>query len=153
MLNPECYVSGVWFSLPVVIFPSTVKECADNLDQEDDKEKLVSALWGAERCLRVLESVSVKFETKALFVLCCFTLFMDQNFPLSLKGSGFYLQVTVHNPENQSYLIAYKDSSLIVSSAKWVKTHKLPTADDCCVDFNACLFTCYNEMDSNTEGD
>lgn len=59
-----------------------VKECADNLDQEDDKEKLVSALWGAERCLRVLESV------------------------------------TVHNPENQSYLIAYKDSSLIVSSAK-----------------------------------
>ncbi|KAM3859529.1 wings apart-like protein homolog [Diretmus argenteus] len=59
-----------------------VKECVDNLSQEDDKEKLVSSLWGAERCLRVLESV------------------------------------TVHNPENQSYLIAYKDSSLIVSSAK-----------------------------------
>uniref|UniRef100_UPI003AAF499C wings apart-like protein homolog n=1 Tax=Centroberyx gerrardi TaxID=166262 RepID=UPI003AAF499C len=58
-----------------------VKECVDNLNQEDDKEKLVSSLWGAERCLRVLESV------------------------------------TVHNPENQSYLIAYKDSSLIVSSA------------------------------------
>lgn len=30
------------------------------------------------------------------------------------------MQVTVHNPENQSYLIAYKDSSLIISSAKWV---------------------------------
>ncbi|KAF7657945.1 hypothetical protein LDENG_00019180 [Lucifuga dentata] len=59
-----------------------VKECADNLNQEDEKEKLVSSLWGAERCLRVLESV------------------------------------TVHNPENQSYLIAYKDSSLIVSAAK-----------------------------------
>ncbi|KAI3364946.1 hypothetical protein L3Q82_000946 [Scortum barcoo] len=59
-----------------------VKECVDNLNQEDDKEKLVSALWGAERCLRVLESV------------------------------------TVHNPENQGYLIAYKDSSLIISSAK-----------------------------------
>ncbi|XP_029977315.1 wings apart-like protein homolog isoform X2 [Sphaeramia orbicularis] len=59
-----------------------VKECVDNLNREDDKEKLVSSLWGAERCLRVLESV------------------------------------TVHNPENQSYLIAYKDSSLIVSSAK-----------------------------------
>ncbi|CAK6977637.1 wings apart-like protein homolog [Scomber scombrus] len=59
-----------------------VKECVDNLNQEDDKEKLVSSLWGAERCLRVLESV------------------------------------TVHNPENQSYLIAYKDSSLIASSAK-----------------------------------
>lgn len=29
-----------------------------------------------------------------------------------------YFQVTVHNPENQSYLIAYKDSQLIVSSAK-----------------------------------
>lgn len=56
-----------------------VKECVDNLNQE---EKLVSSLWGAERCLRVLESV------------------------------------TVHNPENQGYLIAYKDSSLIVSSAK-----------------------------------
>ncbi|CAJ1081368.1 wings apart-like protein homolog [Xyrichtys novacula] len=59
-----------------------VKECVDNLNQEEDKEKLGSALWGAERCLRVLESV------------------------------------TVHNPENQSYLIAYKDSSLIISSAK-----------------------------------
>lgn len=59
-----------------------VKECVNNLNQEDDEEKLVSALWGAERCLRVLESV------------------------------------TVHNPENQSYLIAYKDSSLIISSAK-----------------------------------
>ncbi|XP_076615746.1 wings apart-like protein homolog [Chaetodon auriga] len=59
-----------------------VKECVDNLNQEDDEEKLVSSLWGAERCLRVLESV------------------------------------TVHNPENQSYLIAYKDSSLIISSAR-----------------------------------
>ncbi|CAN9508848.1 unnamed protein product [Ophioblennius macclurei] len=59
-----------------------VKECVHNLNGEDDEEKLVSSLWGAERCLRVLESV------------------------------------TVHNPENQSYLIAYKDSSLIVSSAK-----------------------------------
>ncbi|KAG7215496.1 hypothetical protein INR49_003272 [Caranx melampygus] len=48
-----------------------VKECADNLNQEDEEEKMV----------------------------------------------------TVHNPENQSYLIAYKDSSLIVSSAK-VGQHK-----------------------------
>ncbi|KAG7463084.1 hypothetical protein MATL_G00191680 [Megalops atlanticus] len=59
-----------------------VKECVENLSQEDDKENLVASLWGAERCLRVLESV------------------------------------TVHNPENQSYLIAYKDSQLIVSSAR-----------------------------------
>ncbi|CAL8301616.1 unnamed protein product [Lota lota] len=59
-----------------------VKECVNNLSQEDDKEQLVSSLWGAERCLRVLDSV------------------------------------TVQNPENQSYLIAYKDSSLINSSAK-----------------------------------
>lgn len=36
-----------------------MKECVNNLNQEDDKEKLVSSLWGAERCLRVLESVSV----------------------------------------------------------------------------------------------
>uniref|UniRef100_H2STT2 Wings apart-like protein homolog n=1 Tax=Takifugu rubripes TaxID=31033 RepID=H2STT2_TAKRU len=59
-----------------------VKECVQNLSQEDDKENLVASLWGAERCLRVLESV------------------------------------TVQNPENQGYLIAYKDSQLIVSSAK-----------------------------------
>ncbi|KAM9837152.1 wings apart-like protein homolog [Aulostomus maculatus] len=59
-----------------------VKECVDNLNHENEEEKLVSSLWGAERCLRVLESV------------------------------------TVHNPENQSYLIAYKDSSLIISCAK-----------------------------------
>ncbi|XP_061665951.1 wings apart-like protein homolog isoform X2 [Syngnathoides biaculeatus] len=63
-----------------------VKECVDNLKQEDDddddEDKLVSSLWGAERCLRVLDSV------------------------------------TVHNAENQSYLIAYKDSSLIVSCAQ-----------------------------------
>lgn len=42
----------------VFISVSTVKECVDNLNQEDEKEKLVSSLWGAERCLRVLESVS-----------------------------------------------------------------------------------------------
>uniref|UniRef100_A0A8C1H5T2 Wings apart-like protein homolog n=1 Tax=Cyprinus carpio carpio TaxID=630221 RepID=A0A8C1H5T2_CYPCA len=59
-----------------------VKECVENLSREDDTENLVASLWGAERCLRVLESV------------------------------------TVHNPENQAYLIAYKDSQLIVSSAK-----------------------------------
>uniref|UniRef100_A0A3B5AY37 WAPL cohesin release factor n=1 Tax=Stegastes partitus TaxID=144197 RepID=A0A3B5AY37_9TELE len=59
-----------------------VKECVQNLSQEDDKESLVAALWGAERCLRVLESV------------------------------------TVQNPENQGYLIAYKESQLIVSSAR-----------------------------------
>ncbi|XP_055028423.2 wings apart-like protein homolog isoform X2 [Misgurnus anguillicaudatus] len=58
-----------------------VKECVENLSKEEDKESLVASLWGAERCLRVLESVSV------------------------------------HNPENQAYLIAYKDSQLIVSSA------------------------------------
>ncbi|XP_068183900.1 wings apart-like protein homolog [Antennarius striatus] len=59
-----------------------VKECVQNLSQEDDKENLVASLWGAERCLRVLESV------------------------------------TVQNPENQGYLIAYKDSQLIISSAR-----------------------------------
>uniref|UniRef100_A0AAY4AUU7 Wings apart-like protein homolog n=1 Tax=Denticeps clupeoides TaxID=299321 RepID=A0AAY4AUU7_9TELE len=59
-----------------------VKECVENLSEEEDKEKLVASLWGAERCLRVLESV------------------------------------TVHNPENQAYLIAYKESQLIVSSAR-----------------------------------
>ncbi|KAK5882633.1 hypothetical protein CesoFtcFv8_021197 [Champsocephalus esox] len=59
-----------------------VKEYVQNLSQEDDKENLVVSLWGAERCVRVLESV------------------------------------TVQNPENQAYLIAYKESQLIVSSAR-----------------------------------
>lgn len=45
--------------LNLCLHVSTVKECVDNLSQEVDKEKLVSSLWGAERCLRVLESVSV----------------------------------------------------------------------------------------------
>ncbi|XP_043535182.1 wings apart-like protein homolog isoform X2 [Chiloscyllium plagiosum] len=60
-----------------------VKECVEQLGEEDEEQdKLVASLWGAERCLRVLESV------------------------------------TVHNPENQGYLIAYKDSQLIISSAR-----------------------------------
>lgn len=42
-----------------LLLSPTVKECVQNLDQEDDQEKLVAALWGAERCLRVLESVSL----------------------------------------------------------------------------------------------
>ncbi|XP_048472206.1 wings apart-like protein homolog [Rhincodon typus] len=59
-----------------------VKECVEQLDEDEEQDKLVASLWGAERCLRVLESV------------------------------------TVHNPENQGYLIAYKDSQLIISSAR-----------------------------------
>ncbi|XP_066526744.1 wings apart-like protein homolog [Hoplias malabaricus] len=62
-----------------------VKECVESLDKEEDEEEIVASLWGAERCLRVLESV------------------------------------TVHNPENQAYLIAYKDSQLIVSSARGLR--------------------------------
>ena len=34
-----------------------MKECVENLSEEEDKEKLVASLWGFERCLRVLESV------------------------------------------------------------------------------------------------
>ncbi|XP_072292709.1 wings apart-like protein homolog [Eucyclogobius newberryi] len=59
-----------------------VKECVQHLSHEEDKENLVASLWGAERCLRVLESV------------------------------------TVQNPDNQGYLIAYKDSQLIISAAR-----------------------------------
>lgn len=36
-----------------------VKECVDHLSRDEDEEKLVASLWGAERCLRVLESVSI----------------------------------------------------------------------------------------------
>lgn len=37
-----------------------VKECVDHLSSDENEEKLVASLWGAERCLRVLESVSMK---------------------------------------------------------------------------------------------
>lgn len=47
---------------------ATVKECVDNLSQEDDKENLVASLWGAERCLRVLESVSTVLSS---WILSC----------------------------------------------------------------------------------
>lgn len=36
-----------------------VKECVDHLSSDENEEKLVASLWGAERCLRVLESVSM----------------------------------------------------------------------------------------------
>lgn len=45
---------------------ATVKECVQNLSQEDDKENLVASLWGAERCLRVLESVSTALSSCVL---------------------------------------------------------------------------------------
>lgn len=41
-----------------------VKECVDHLSRDEDEEKLVASLWGAERCLRVLESVSIWFGEK-----------------------------------------------------------------------------------------
>lgn len=102
------HLASTW-SLKLCCSPPTVKECVDNLNQEDDKEKLGSSLWGAERCLRVLESVSdgSKKITRS-----------RQTRPHSASNSFVFAQVTVHNPENQSYLIAYKDSSLIISSAK-----------------------------------
>lgn len=43
-----------------VIFFPLVKECVDHLSSDENEEKLVASLWGAERCLRVLESVSNK---------------------------------------------------------------------------------------------
>uniref|UniRef100_A0A8C4QA61 WAPL cohesin release factor a n=1 Tax=Eptatretus burgeri TaxID=7764 RepID=A0A8C4QA61_EPTBU len=59
-----------------------VTECGRKFTEEVEDDELVVALRGAERCLRVLESV------------------------------------TVHNPENQVYLIAYSDSQLVVSTAR-----------------------------------
>ena len=44
--------------LSLSLLSYAVKECVLSLSQEEDKEKLVASLWGAERCLRVLESVS-----------------------------------------------------------------------------------------------
>lgn len=40
-------------------FLCLVKECVDHLSSDENEEKLVASLWGAERCLRVLESVSM----------------------------------------------------------------------------------------------
>lgn len=51
-------LSGCVIVMCLVCCVATVKECVQNLSQEDDKENLVASLWGAERCLRVLESVS-----------------------------------------------------------------------------------------------
>uniref|UniRef100_H0XLG8 Wings apart-like protein homolog n=1 Tax=Otolemur garnettii TaxID=30611 RepID=H0XLG8_OTOGA len=80
-----------------------VKECVDHLSRHEDEEKLVAALWGAERCLRVLENV------------------------------------TEHNPENQSYLIAYKDSQLIVSSAKALRHCEELIQQRNCAEDSICL--------------
>lgn len=52
--------------VPCVCCVATVKECVQNLSQEEDKENLVASLWGAERCLRVLESVSTASPSLAL---------------------------------------------------------------------------------------
>lgn len=130
------------------VFDAPVKECVQNLGQEDDKENLVASLWGAERCLRVLESVSLRSLAKVLRkcskTTCHFWLSRDSrgkkklllkvSSPLLFSdlcalqlsalidsaplSSGPPPQVTVQNPENQGYLIAYKDSQLIVSSAR-----------------------------------
>lgn len=51
--------------VPCVCCVATVKECVQNLSQEDDKENLVASLWGAERCLRVLESVSTALSSSS----------------------------------------------------------------------------------------
>lgn len=51
--------------VPCVCCVATVKECVQNLSQEDDKENLVASLWGAERCLRVLESVSTALSSNS----------------------------------------------------------------------------------------
>ena len=46
-----------------------VKECVDHLSRDEDEEKLVASLWGAERCLRVLESVSMDNGMRELFLI------------------------------------------------------------------------------------
>lgn len=56
--RPVEYHVPVRVSNSSVLVRATVKEYVQNLSQEDDKENLVVSLWGAERCLRVLESVS-----------------------------------------------------------------------------------------------
>lgn len=79
----------IWFLIlfPCFYAPSTVKECVDNLNQEDDEEKLVSSLWGAERCLRVLESVSVADFTEVWENLKIRSDHrLDSVFPLLSKG-------------------------------------------------------------------
>ncbi|KAL0595298.1 Protein GVQW1 [Plecturocebus cupreus] len=81
------------------------------------------------------------------------------------------LKVTVHNPENQSYLIAYKDSQLIVSSGlKWGSTKtgeqdglmgtasklcasgsKVPTSEQR-FDIRVLRFSCLSLPDAGTTG-
>lgn len=61
MLQLNCYITtkiNVVLKIHFLPVSVSVKECVENLDAGDDHENLVASLWGAERCLRVLESVS-----------------------------------------------------------------------------------------------
>ncbi|KAJ8391785.1 hypothetical protein AAFF_G00085570 [Aldrovandia affinis] len=109
-----------------------VKECVENLSEEEDKEKLVASLWGrrgvcgswrASARGSGLRLALTSRDGRALTSpeLTSHGLCID---PFSLRRRFKQtkpfcpLQVTVHNPENQSYLIAYKDSRLIAASAR-----------------------------------
>lgn len=58
VLTVQQFVCVLCVTLVCLCDVAAVKECVENLSQEEDKENLVASLWGAERCLRVLESVS-----------------------------------------------------------------------------------------------
>ena len=70
MYFPLNLISWFLFNLYVSLSLSLpVKECVNNLSQEDDKEQLVSSLWGAERCLRVLDSVRLTPQHACILML------------------------------------------------------------------------------------
>ncbi|XP_036211950.1 wings apart-like protein homolog isoform X7 [Myotis myotis] len=96
-----------------------VVEFGENQEFTDDIEYLLSGLKSTQ-----------PLNTRCLSVISLATKCAMPSFRMHLRAHGMvamvfktlddsqHHQVTVHNPENQSYLIAYKDSQLIVSSAK-----------------------------------
>lgn len=91
----------MWFVYVVFV---TVKECVQNLSQEDDKENLVASLWGAERCLRVLESVSTALSSWVFFSKINPGVKLKEKSSWVLKAVNWLVTLTMRN---QSYLTCH----------------------------------------------
>lgn len=89
----------------------TVKECVQNLNEEDDKENLVASLWGAERCLRVLESVSTAVLWSLIFYRSYTHQPLDGNFSCDLMPESFVKTLTVSSGPSLLKVIYQKISN------------------------------------------
>lgn len=82
-----------------------VKECVDHLSRDEDEEKLVASLWGAERCLRVLESVSMDNYLGKLFNLNYGCVCETAKYFHIPRISLFLFQIEMHSLSNQCCFI------------------------------------------------